>query len=89
MLRKTSAPKFHGTAKKELVTIKGRNSKTSEDITILIYIGSDIAYVNGREFKLDSAAFVENDRTYTPVRFISEKLPAQALNGLSLSRKLL
>ena len=61
---------------KELVTIKGRNSKTSEDITILIYIGSDIAYVNGREFKLDSAAFVENDRTYTPVRFISEELGA-------------
>ena len=61
---------------KELVTIKGKNLKTSEDITILIYIGSDIAYVNGREVKLDSAAFVENDRTYTPIRFISEELGA-------------
>ncbi len=61
---------------KELVTIKGKNLKTSEDITILIYIGSDIAYVNGKEIKLDSAAFIENDRTYTPVRFISEELGA-------------
>lgn len=61
---------------KGLVTIKGKKLKTSEDITILIYIGSDIAYVNGKEIKLDSAAFVENDRTYTPVRFISEELGA-------------
>ena len=61
---------------KELVTIKGKNLKTSEDITILIYIGLDIAYVNGKEIKLDSAAFVENDRIYTPVRFISEELGA-------------
>ena len=61
---------------KELVTIKGKNSKTNEDITILIYIGSDIAYVNGKQVKLDSDAFVENDRTYTPIRFISEELGA-------------
>ncbi len=61
---------------KELVTIKGKNLKTGEDVTILIYIGSDIAYVNGKEIKLDSAAFVENDRTYTPIRFISEELGA-------------
>ena len=58
------------------MTIKGKNLKTSEYITILIYIGSDIAYVNGKESKLDSAAFVENDRTYTPIRFISEELGA-------------
>ncbi len=61
---------------KELVTVSGKNLKTNEDITILIYIGSDIAYVNGKEIKLDCAAFVENDRTYTPVRFISEELGA-------------
>ena len=61
---------------KELVTINGKNLKTNEDITILIYIRSDIAYVNGKEIKLDFAAFVENDRTYTPVRFISEELGA-------------
>ena len=58
------------------MTIQGKNHKTSEDITILIYIGSDIAYVNGKEIKIDSAAFIENDRTYTPVRFISEELGA-------------
>lgn len=61
---------------KELVTIKGKNLKTNEDVIILIYIGSDVAYVNGKEIKLDSAAFVENDRTYTPIRFISEELGA-------------
>ena len=61
---------------KELVTIAGKNLKTGEDVTILVYIGSDIAYVNGKEVKLDFSAFVENDRTYTPVRFISEELGA-------------
>lgn len=61
---------------REIVTVKGRNLKTDTEITILIYIGSDIAYVNGREVKLDSPAFIENDRTYTPIRFISEELDA-------------
>ena len=61
---------------KELVTIQGNNLKTGEEVTILICIGSDLAYVNGKEIKLDSAAFVENDRTYTPIRFISEELGA-------------
>lgn len=32
------------------------------------------AYVNGEEVILDSPAFIENDRTYTPVRFIAETL---------------
>ena len=45
-----------------------------EDITILITIGADAAIVNGEEIKLDSPAFIENDRTYTPVRFIAEQL---------------
>ena len=61
---------------KELVTIKGKNLKTGEDVTILITIGAATAKVNGKEIKLDSAAFVENDRTYTPIRFISEELGA-------------
>ena len=73
---------------KELVTIKGKNLKTSEDVTILIYIGSDIAYVNGKEIKLDSAAFIENDRTYTPVRFISEQLGA-SVDWIEAERKVL
>lgn len=61
---------------KQLVTITGKQLKTDEDITILIYIASDIAYVNGKEIKLDSPAFIDNDRTYTPVRFVAEELGA-------------
>ncbi|MBQ4159383.1 MAG: copper amine oxidase N-terminal domain-containing protein, partial [Clostridia bacterium] len=37
---------------------------------------SDVAYVNNNEVRLDSPAFLENDRTYTPVRFIAEALGA-------------
>lgn len=60
---------------KQLVTITGKNEK-QEDVTILITIGSDYAKVNGEDVKLDSPAFVENDRTYTPICFISENLGA-------------
>ena len=60
---------------KQLVTITGKNEK-QEDVTILITIGSDYTKVNGEDVKLDSPAFVENDRTYTPIRFISENLGA-------------
>ncbi len=52
----------------KVVTIK------SADVEIKITIDSAIATVNGVEEMLDSPAFVENDRTYTPVRFIAEKL---------------
>lgn len=61
---------------KQLVTIKGKNLKTSEDVTILITIGAEYAVVNGENVKLDSPAFIENGRTYTPIRFISEHLGA-------------
>lgn len=60
---------------KQLVTIKGKNEK-NEDITILITIGAAYSSVNGESIKLDSPAFIENDRTYTPIRFISEQLGA-------------
>ena len=60
---------------KQLVTITGKTEK-QEDVIILITIGSDYAKVNGEDIKLDSPAFVENDRTYTPIRFISENLGA-------------
>ncbi len=46
------------------------------DIKIEIKLGSNIAKVNGKEYILDSVAFAENDRTYMPVRFISEALNA-------------
>ena len=61
---------------KQLVTITGKNLKTDESVTILITIGSATVKVNGKEIKLDSPAFIENDRTYTPIRFISENLGA-------------
>ena len=61
---------------KQLVTITGKNLKTNEDVTILITIGAEYAVVNGENVKLDSPAFIENDRTYTPIRFISEHLGA-------------
>ena len=68
--------KVEWNGEKELVTITGKNLKTGEDVTIVITINSDIAKVNGKEVKLDSPVFVENDRTYTPIRFISENLGA-------------
>ena len=46
----------------------------SEDVEIKLTIDSAVAVVNGVEEMLDSPAFIENDRTYTPVRFIAEKL---------------
>ena len=43
---------------------------------IEIVIGSNVAKVNGVEVPLDSPAFIENSRTYLPVRFIAENLGA-------------
>ena len=41
---------------------------------IVIHIDSDIAYIDGEVNTLDSAAFIRNDRTYIPVRFVAEAL---------------
>ncbi|MBQ7794024.1 MAG: InlB B-repeat-containing protein [Clostridia bacterium] len=49
---------------------------TKGDVEIIITIGAETAVVNGEEITLDAPAFIENDRTYTPIRFISEKLGA-------------
>lgn len=49
---------------------------TKDSTEIIIYIGSATAYVNGESVTLDSASFLENDRTYVPVRFICENLGA-------------
>lgn len=53
-----------------VVTVK------SDEVEIKLTIDSAVATVNGVEETLDSPAFIENDRTYTPVRFIAEKLGA-------------
>ena len=39
-------------------------------------IGSQTALLNGAALVIDSLAFIENDRTYTPLRFIAESLGA-------------
>ena len=49
---------------------------TKDKTVIVITIDSDKATVSGKEVKLDSPAFIENSRTYTPIRFISEALGA-------------
>lgn len=44
---------------------------------VIIHINSDIAYVNGAIYNLDSPAYIENDRTYVPVRFVSEAIDCE------------
>lgn len=56
--------------------IEHKVTVTKGETVIIIYIDSNIAYVNDKEVTLDSAAFIENDRTYTPLRFIAENLGA-------------
>lgn len=57
---------------------------TKDETTIVITIDSKKATVNGKEVELDSEAFIENDRTYTPIRFVSEQLGAKVnWNGAS------
>lgn len=43
-------------------------------VTIEIIVGETTAYVNGNPVTIDSPAFIRNDRTYTPVRFVAEAL---------------
>ena len=47
-----------------------------DTLVIEIFLGSDIAYVNGQPVQLDSPAFAENNRTYLPLRFVAENLGA-------------
>lgn len=58
-------------------TAPGIVTITKGEIKIVIRIGEETAVVNGKEVKLDSPAFIENDRTYTPVRFVAENLGAK------------
>jgi len=47
------------------------------EINIRLTIDSNVATINDKEVQLDSPAFIENSRTYTPVRFIAEALGAE------------
>lgn len=53
---------------------------TGKDVAIVISIGDKVATVNGKEVKLDSPAFIENGRTYTPVASFRKSLE-QVLSG--------
>lgn len=50
---------------------------TKGDKEIVIQIGQDYALVNGTKVKLDSSAYIDNNRTYMPVRFVAEALDAE------------
>ena len=63
-------------AKVEWLGVEQKVVITKDNMKIEILIGSDTAYVNGEAVKLIQPAFVENDRTFTPIRFISEQLGA-------------
>ncbi|MBO5408830.1 MAG: copper amine oxidase N-terminal domain-containing protein [Clostridia bacterium] len=47
---------------------------TLGDTLISMVIGESVATVNGEVKELDSPSFIENDRTYLPVRFVVENL---------------
>ncbi len=48
-----------------------------EGIDIRITVGQTVAFVNGEEIALDAPSFLENDRTYMPLRFVAENLGAE------------
>ena len=48
-----------------------------DDAEIIITLGCDEAIVNGKKTPLDSPAFAENNRTYLPLRFVTENLGAE------------
>ena len=52
---------------------------TNGDTVIEITIDSKIAKVNGEDVVLDTPAFIENNRTYLPLRFVAENLNATVL----------
>ena len=49
---------------------------TTDTTKLEIKIGATTAKMNGTEVTLDSPAFIENSRTYLPVRFVAENLGA-------------
>ena len=46
---------------------------------IKMQIGKDVAFVNGKEIKLDVAPYIVNGRTLVPIRFISETFGAEVI----------
>ena len=50
---------------------------TTDTTKLEITIGATTAKINGTVVTLDSPAFIENSRTYLPVRFVAENLGAE------------
>ncbi|MBE6804854.1 MAG: hypothetical protein E7528_08185 [Ruminococcaceae bacterium] len=50
-----------------------------DDIKISLVIGENFAMVNNEKIELDSASFVEDGRTFLPIRFVMENLGANVL----------
>ena len=57
--------------KEKKVTIK--NVK----VEIILYIGQSDIIVNGQTHTMDTAAILENSRTYVPIRYVAEALGAK------------
>ncbi len=49
---------------------------TKDDIVIELFVDEYYAYFNGEKKVLDAAPYIEDNRTYLPVRFVSEHLGA-------------
>lgn len=64
-------------AEERTVYISGVNIKTMVPLEIKLTVGSKYALVNGKACELDYPVIIENDRTYTPLRFIAEMLGAE------------
>jgi len=45
---------------------------TLDDLTILMQIGNNTVFVNGKSYLLDAAPEIQNGRTFVPVRFIAD-----------------
>ena len=69
------------TQESQKVTIK------KDDTTIILTIGSNKATINGRTIVMDTKAQVYNNRTYIPLRFVTENMGAtveyKKVNGVS------
>ena len=50
-----------------------------DDIKISLVIGENFAMVNNEKIELDSPSFVEDGRTFLPIRFVMENLGADVL----------
>lgn len=48
----------------------------TDNNTVSVYIGSDIAYINDLKIKMTGISFILNDRTYIPVRSMSNMFNA-------------